>query len=235
MKLLRLLLPILFCISISQAADLVVKRAQLSSPSGVVSGKLVMLGDRMVFVDDNQPDMSFVIPRADVRRAHLEGGELTMDLVRPYTPIEGHQPQSTVVLLMPDQASAGNVVTWIGAPANGYRGEASRARAYANQPHQTETVFDVRNGDQRGKLILQHDQVRFESLTDAKHSRTWTYAEIRELRREHDGKEIDLEPYHGDTYEFQFENPARADAVYHAISDRLVQVRTHGDVRPVTH
>jgi hypothetical protein len=42
-------------------------------------------------------------------------------------------------------------------------------------------IFDVRNGDQQGKLVLTDTELAFESLTDSKHSRRWNYVDIREL------------------------------------------------------
>src|SRR5262249_25002626 len=61
--------------------------------------------------------------------------------------------------------------------------------------------FDVRYHDDRGKLVLAEKGLRFEDISDAKHSHSWSYAQIKELKR--DGKnEIKLEPYSGDSMEF---------------------------------
>lgn len=65
------------------AANLTVQNARLYGPNGVVDGKIVMFENRMAFIDDNQPDMSFVIPKSDIRSATWEGGRLTINLAHP--------------------------------------------------------------------------------------------------------------------------------------------------------
>src|SRR5437660_12353648 len=86
------------------AADLLVQRATLWGPQGTAAGKLVVRGDQMTFIDDNNPDMSFIIPKRDVRAAKWEGGRLSIQLASPYTSSLG-QGSSDLVLVMPDQAS----------------------------------------------------------------------------------------------------------------------------------
>ncbi len=84
-------------------------------------------------------------------------------------------------------------------------------------------IFDVRNGDQQGKLLLKDTELAFESLTDAKHSRNWKYADIRELSRRK--KELTVRPFHGDRYDFQFKKKEDRDRLYDLISQRIVAAR----------
>lgn len=84
-------------------------------------------------------------------------------------------------------------------------------------------IFDVRNGDQQGKLLLKNAELAFESLTDARHSRIWKYADIRELSRRK--SEFSVKPFHGDKYSFQFKNKQQRDKVYDLISTRIVAAR----------
>jgi hypothetical protein len=51
-------------------------------------------------------------------------------------------------------------------------------------------MFDVRYHDHRGKLVVTATGVNFEDVSDADHSRKWTYAQIKELKR--DGNEIKI-------------------------------------------
>ncbi|MCU1339204.1 MAG: hypothetical protein JWO19_4785 [Bryobacterales bacterium] len=89
---------------------------------------------------------------------------------------------------------------------------------------QPQTVFDVRYHDDRGKLVITDSGVRFEDISNAKHSRTWNYAQIKELKR-NGGNEVKIEPYSGDSYELQAEGPFMSDAVYNTIADRIVAAR----------
>jgi hypothetical protein len=198
---------------------LYVQRAKLWGPNGSADGKLVIRGDQMTFIDDNNPDASFIIPKTDVRRATWAGGRLTIGLARPYASSLGGN-QSDLVLVMPDQTSAGGVINWIGVPVEGFAGEADRSAMPPNSLQVTDVRFDVKNGDQRGKLMLQGGELVFESLTDAKHSRHWKYSDIRSLEK--DGDKLEVKPFHGDKYEFKFHNKAMLDTAYNLISDEVV-------------
>jgi hypothetical protein len=206
------------------AADLRVQNATLWGPNGNAQGKLVMRGDQMTFIDDNNPDMSFIIPKSEVKSARWENGRLTINLAHPYER-DGGTGGPDLVFVMPDQSSAGSIISWMGVPVAGYSGEADRSSIPPSNTQITDVRFDVRNGDQHGKLLLQNDELVFESLTDAKHSRHWKYSDIRELTR--DKHELKIQPYHGDKYEFQFNNRAMLDTVYNLLSDRVVDAR-HG-------
>lgn len=100
-------------------------------------------------------------------------------------------------------------------------------RAQAQNPNasmqDTNLIFDVRNGDQTGKLMLKENDLAFESLTDARHSRNWPYADIRELSR--GGKELRVRPFRGDRYAFQFKDKKLRDRLYDMISQRIVAAR----------
>ena len=74
--------------------------------------------------------------------------------------------------------------------------------------------------------MLEKQELVFESLSDAKHSRHWKYTDIREIT--HNTHEVNIQPYHGDKYQFQFSNRAILDTVYNLISDRVVDARQGG-------
>ena len=99
--------------------------------------------------------------------------------------------------------------------------------AAAAQPQQpadsTVLVYDVQNGDQQGKLMLKDTQLAFESLSDARKSRTWKYADIREISKKR--KEVTVRPFKGDRYAFQFPNNATRDRLFKLISERVVAAR----------
>ena len=87
-----------------------------------------------------------------------------------------------------------------------------------------ETVIDVRNGDQKGKLLIRDAELQFESLTDAKHSQTWKYAEIRTIEKKI-FKAMRVRPFKGSRYDFQFDNVGNRDRIYNLISQKVVEAR----------
>jgi hypothetical protein len=95
--------------------------------------------------------------------------------------------------------------------------------AIAQQSAAEPQIFDVRNGDQQGKLIFKEDTLGFESLSDARQSRTWKYGEIREVSKKR--KEVIVRPFKGSRYAFQFPNNGTRDRIHTMISDRVVAAR----------
>ena len=87
-----------------------------------------------------------------------------------------------------------------------------------------DTVIDVRNGDQKGKLLVRDTELQFESLTDAKHSRIWNYADIRTLEKK-GFKAMRVRPLKGSRYDFQFDNRGNRDRIYNLISQKVVEAR----------
>ena len=86
------------------------------------------------------------------------------------------------------------------------------------------TVIDVKNGDQRGKLTISDTALAFDSLTDAKHSRTWKYSEIRTFEKRII-KGVRVRPFKGSRYDFSFDNIANRDRIFTLISQRIVEAR----------
>jgi hypothetical protein len=85
-------------------------------------------------------------------------------------------------------------------------------------------VFDVRNGDQEGKLMLKETELAFESLTDSRHSRNWAYSDIRELSRK-GRKELRVRPNKGSRYDFQFKDRGMRDNLHKLIAERILAAR----------
>jgi len=105
-------------------------------------------------------------------------------------------------------------------------GEVQRERVVVEQAPAGDVIFDVRYGGDRGKLVITAKGVNFENLSDAKHSRSWSFAQIKELKR-NSGNEIKIEPFSGDSYELKLEGAALSDAVYKMIGDRIAAARSH--------
>jgi hypothetical protein len=84
-------------------------------------------------------------------------------------------------------------------------------------------ISDARYDGDRGKLVVTSTGLNFEDLEDADHSRSWTYAQIKELKR--DGNKIKIKPQDGDSAEFHLESAAMTDTVYDTIGDRVAAAR----------
>src|SRR6266568_844825 len=110
-------MPILICVSLftAGAADrVIVHPAQLAGPYGSDTGKLVIVGNQMVFVDDVNPANSFVIPRTDIRGYNVSNGMVTFNMQQPYTLPMGSG--SALVLRFMEPNSPNEIATWVGVP-----------------------------------------------------------------------------------------------------------------------
>ncbi len=102
----------------------------------------------------------------------------------------------------------------------------SASAAAAQTPMAPGATYDVRNGDQQGKLMIRDAEIAFESLTDAKHSRSWEYAGIRSLEKKR--KELRLRPFKGSRYDFQLNSNQMRDQLYDMITARILAARAQG-------
>lgn len=71
--------------------------------------------------------------------------------------------------------------------------------------------------------MLKETELAFESLTDARQSRTWKYSDIREVSRKK--KDLRIRPLKGSTYDFQFKKSQERDKIYDLIASRVVAAR----------
>jgi hypothetical protein len=208
----------------AQEKTIVIERVDLNGPNGLVHGRLQMVGDRLTFIDSDHPGTTIVLPRGDVSNARWSDGHMNITVSKPYHATWGDEKE--MVLVIPDDSSRNEFVTWLGRPIEGMTGEASRTTTTVVTTGPSSTTVDelrfenIKNGDQMGTLILGNDAVRFESLSDARHSRRWAYSEIRRLEKDHN--EVKIEPYNGSKYEFQLKDPSVRDNLYSVLSERIV-------------
>lgn len=224
MKILRNFCVLLSCSLISAwAVDRITAySAQLSGPMGTDSGRVIIAGDQFVFVDDVNPDLSFSIPKSDIRTLRLDNGVLTMTASPPFTYGEAARPDAYIRLTDPSSPSA--IASWVGVPLEG---------AVRTTPFPTTTVttvplnrmvFGVKHGGDRGRLILGPTSLEFESVNHPDKSRSWTYSQIKEIKRDKNEKKIEIYPFHGDKYEFKVTGGEMAEGLYNILSNRMVTV-----------
>ena len=60
-----------------------VPKAELAIPFGTVTGKIVMAGDHLVFIDEEKPDQSFVVARSEVEDLTIQDRNAGLELRRP--------------------------------------------------------------------------------------------------------------------------------------------------------
>ena len=87
-----------------------------------------------------------------------------------------------------------------------------------------EFIFDARYHDDDGRLVINSRGVSFQDIKEAKHSHTWSYEQIKEMKRE--GSEIKIEPISGGDFEFHVRGPGMSDNAYRMIADRIAAAKS---------
>ena len=210
-----LLLTLAAGLSLQAADQLTVHKIQLHSSSGTINGKVVGVGDHLIFIDDDQPQKSFLIPRGDIRTARNDNNTIVVEMARPVTDRFG--TRSNLEIRLVDPATGAVLSKSLGVPVE-------RGR--------TETIYslDVRHdhkghGHCEGKLIADDTRIRFESVGQASHSQNWTYDQLERFVTERDNAILRVDPVNGETYDFNVANGATAGAMHKLVSGKIVAAR----------
>jgi hypothetical protein len=129
---------------------------------------------------------------------------------------------------MANPIDANNVVQWVGVPgvqtALGVQPGFLTARTdMTGAPPVTPPVaFNVKQGDDHGRLIVTNSGLQWEDVSNRTRSRSWLYSELKGVDRKEN--QIIVRPYHGDEYKFT-SSALMDDVIYNAIADRIISAR----------
>jgi hypothetical protein len=206
-----------------------VKKAEWSVPFGTVKGTAVLVGDYLVFIDEQQAQSSFAISRSEIQKIASEGQGVNIETRQPFRDRSGERNQFTVRLSEGDTATLMNWSKMTPAPTT--------TVAAARTPEQT--VAPVRNPDQmsfpagftqllgrnsRGRLMVTADMVAYESIDNVQSSRRWQFKDIKEIKLKNP-YEIEIEPFVGDKYNLKLEGKGMDTGDFKTIVDRITAAR----------
>jgi hypothetical protein len=232
-----ILLLLIFTLGISVAAQTPVKvqKAELSIPFGVVKGKLIAVGETLVFVDEETPDASFAIEKSSIRTMTELDGVITIDTSRPIKDRSGERSRLALRLT---EGNGAALMAWHA--TNGVSGAKSSAEpvaikiAAATAPAPADLsgtkVYQARQtrfpfGSTDGKLVISETEIAFEGLDDIKRSQRWSYQDIKEIKQTSTYL-IEIVPFRGDKYKLELQGEGLSSAQFKALTDRLAAART---------
>jgi hypothetical protein len=194
---------------------LTIQKVTVNTPSGTISGKVVGTGDNLVFVDDNDPQKSFTLSRGRIRNYTTQDGAILVELERPTSDQAG--TQSNVRITVVDPANATALTQWIGMPVQ-------RSRSVTT--YSTDVRHDHKGkGECNGKLLADDSTLRFESVSEANHSRSWNYNDLQSFQEEKDHSLLKVTAKDGEKYEFRTTNGKTASGLYDIVSQKIVGAR----------
>ncbi len=112
-----------------------VQNADLAIPFGTVSGKIVMTGDHLVFIDEERPDQSFVVAKNEVKGISIQDGTASLELRHPVRDRSGERSQLSLRLTNSDTSS---LKRWLGPAATTPTTSAPKFSAWNKQLVQPE-------------------------------------------------------------------------------------------------
>lgn len=208
-----------------------VQQVELSIPFGTVPGKLIAAGEYLIFVDDQQPQNSFVVPRGDIRSANYENGAMTLSVSRPI------HDRSTLSFRFADAAGGQLIANWANlssaprtdqssAPPDQAQTTGTTSAAAANQPGSM--IFEVKHkhviGSDNGRLIVTPTQVIYESVSDVNSSRQWNMSDIREVKRDNPYS-LRITGFSGEDYRFDLVGQGMSNDQLKTLVDRVTLAR----------
>src|SRR5688572_1107647 len=108
---------LLFGVSVLSAQTKVeVRKAELAVPFGTVNGTAVLVGDYLVFIDEQQVQSSFAIARSEIQKITSEGRGVNIETRHPIRDRSGERNQFTVRLSEGDLAALMNWSRTIATP-----------------------------------------------------------------------------------------------------------------------
>jgi hypothetical protein len=217
MKALLLTLTLSAALAFGADEQLTVQKVTIMTPSGTITGKVVGTGEKLVFVDDRDPVNSFTLTRGEVRQFKTtDGGDIVVELARPVADQAG--TTSNVRITVIDPASSATLTRWFEMPVE-------RSRTITT--YSTDVRHDHRDGEGHcnGKLMANDTTLRFESVSEAGHSRSWNYNDLRSFEKEPDHSLLKVTAKNGENFHFKTVNGKTAGALYDVVAQKMVDAR----------
>ena len=208
----------LFCVSSTALAqtNVEVKKVELSVPFGTVYGKVALVGDFLVFVDDEQTATSFAIARNQIQNISSDGGMVTIETKQPVRDRSGERSRFSLRLVEGDLVT---LINWSqltpGAGTTSGNGE------QLSFPAQHTQRFG-RNS--RGRLIVTNELIAYESTDRVDSSRRWQLRDIKEIKLKNP-YEVEINPFIGGKYTLRLSGKGMDNSEFKTIVDRVTAAR----------
>lgn len=188
-----------------------------------VTGRVAVLPDSIVFLDDEKPEASFFATRAMISAITPDAESVTIQLNKEVKDRSGSTTRVILRLTAASEATA--IQRWFAsAPAGAAAGASGATGSEANTLTFRAQKKKMLRGNTDGKLIVDDTRIMFESTDNASDSRRWDLKDIKELKNKNP-YELEIRPFRGDSYELQLTD-AMDRAQFRDIVDRVTKART---------
>lgn len=195
--------------------QITIQKVTVNTPSGAITGRVVGTGDQLVFIDDSDPNKSFTLKRGSMRNYTNDNGAIVVEMARPETDAAG--TVSNLRITVVDQKNQAALTQWFAMP---------QERSRTVTTYTSEVKHDhLGKGECNGKLIADDTSLRFESVTEASHSRSWNYNDLQTFDKEKDHALLKVVGKNGEKYDFKAVNGKTAGGLYDLVAQKIVAAR----------
>ncbi len=82
-----------------------------TSTAEPITGHITVADDKLIFIDDANPEMTFTVVRTGVKTTRIDNGRIVFEMSEPLTIRDAQQ--SNLVFMLPDAKTREEVVTWV--------------------------------------------------------------------------------------------------------------------------
>jgi hypothetical protein len=193
---------------------------EMSLPFGVATGKLVPNSEYLIFIDDQQPEASFVISRSNIQSIDEQGTNLTIQVHQAVRDRSGERTRLNFRTQTSGAGAALNAWSRMAGPASSVPSTADRRAA--GMSYQAE--HSHRFGECNGRLMITDDRIIYESVTNLDHSRQWAMKDVRELERSNPYR-VEIKPFTGSDYTFRLLGSGMDNDEYSTLVKRVTAAR----------
>jgi hypothetical protein len=196
-----------------------IQKAELSVPFGTVNGTAVLVGDYLVFIDEQQVESSFAVARSEIQNITAEGRGFSIETRQPIRDRSGHRSRFSVRLADGDSVA---LMNWSKAMPSATTTVAAASNAEQMSFPAEFTQFLGRNS--RGRLMVTAEMVAYESIDNVQSSRRWQFKDIKEIKLKNP-YEIEIDPFVGDKYSLRLDGKGMDASAFKTIVDRITAAR----------
>lgn len=191
---------LIFGIAAFAQSNLEVYKADLSVPFGEADGKVIAVGEQIVFVDDDKPEFSFAIAKNNISDVKSKDKVLTIETKQAVADRSGMK--SRFVMRVEDDG-AEKLEKWLKS-GSGFIADTKSNNQVTVISNNSPMIYEAEHkhrlyGSCTGKLIIGEDRISYESADDRDHSRQWLFTDIKKIKRKSPYK-FEVQLFKGDGY-----------------------------------
>lgn len=201
-----------------------VQEAELSVPFGVAEGKLVLVGNYLIYVDDDNPRDSFALTRDQISQVNSDESTVMISTTEPV--MFRNDSRSELNFRMRRSESAPALANWARAASRTTESDVVRGMADTEILATYEAKHDhgFLGGSCTGQLLMTVNGIAYDSVDQISHSRRWKLTDIKELKLKNP-YELEIDVFTGNDYNLALIGKGMDNERFQQLRERIAEAR----------